>query len=115
MGAGRSRNQAEPPWSLMCLKLKILLWCLERTPLNTLAGAQGSPHHLLEVSFLLSPPHTVSLCLCYTACTQNMPIYSTGFPKTHITVTFPQRPSLTLCALFFSPPSAPWAYLPPLV
>lgn len=56
---GGARNQAETLWSLMCLKLKILLWCSGRTPSELVSWCQGSPHHLLRTSFLLSP-HMVS-------------------------------------------------------
>lgn len=119
---GGARNQAETPWSLMCLKLRILLWCSGRATSELSQAPRAAPHNQLQISFLLSPTHGVPdrpeqlllpgrslpprsvpyLCLCCIPCTWNMLIFSTRFHKIQMIVTLSQRLSQTPCALCFS-------------
>lgn len=48
------------PSSLMCLKLKLLLWCPRGIVSELLSRCSESPRHLFEVSFLPFPRHGVS-------------------------------------------------------
>lgn len=124
---GGARNQAETPWSLMCLKLRILLWCSGRATSELSQGPRAATPpprpNQLQISFLLSPTQTraapapwpipppmfcpLPLLMLHPLHLEHAYFFYQIPQDSDDCYLIPEALSDTLCSLFLSPLSAP--------